>query len=212
MIAPAEIVIISAVFLILLTYHLHLAYRVRTTPLSTAIGITNQLRRDWVQTVMEDGRDILAVQTLRNWVMASSFLASSAILISLGIINAAFRSDQIVEISHSLNILGTRDETLWLIKVMILIVDFFFSFFNFTLSIRYYNHASFAINVPTAKDPIVTYDAVAEIINHGSLHYTLGMRGFYLAVLFALWLFGPTWMLMGTIILLTVLYNLDRSA
>jgi uncharacterized membrane protein len=134
MISLAEIVIIILVFFILLIYHVHLVYLVRTAPLKTAIGTTNQLRRDWVQTIMEDGRDILAVQTIRNWVMASSFLASSAILISLG------------------------------------------------------------------------------IINHGALHYMLGMRGFYLAVLFALWLFGPTWMLIGIIILITVLYKLDRSA
>ena len=178
MIPWPEIVIVAITILILISYHFHLAYKVRTSPLTTAIGITNQLRRDWVQTIMEEKRDILAVQTLRNWVMASSFLASSAILISLGIIGTAFRLDKIAETSHSINIWGDASETLWLIKLMILIVDFFFAFFNFTLSIRYYNHASFAINVPTAKDPIVTYDAVATIINHGALHYTLGMRCF----------------------------------
>jgi len=211
MISWAEIVIISITVLILLIYHVHLAYKVRSSPLTTAIGITNQLRRDWVQTVMEEKRDILAVQTLRNWVMASSFLASTSILISLGIIGVAFRSEKIAEMANALNLFGTKSETLWLIKSMLLIVDFFFTFFNFTLSIRYYNHASFAINVPTVKDPIVTYDAVAAIVNHGALHYTFGMRGFYLAVVFALWMFGPTWMLIGTIILIAALYNLDRS-
>ena len=123
MISWAEIVIIFITVLLLLIYHVHLTYRVRSSPLTTAIGVTNQLRRDWVQTVMEENRDIL-----------------------------------------------------------------------------------------TAKDPIVTYDAVAAIVNHGALHYTLGMRGFYFAVVFALWMFGPTWMLIGTIVLITVLYNLDRSA
>ena len=212
MITWAEIVIISITILILIIYHIHLVYKVRNSPLTTAIGITNQLRRDWVQTVMEEKRDILAVQTLRNWVMASSFLASTSILISLGIMGAAFRLDKIAETSHSINILGATNETLWLIKIMVLIVDFFFAFFNFTLAIRYYNHASFAINVPTAKDPIVTYDAVAQIVNHGALHYTMGMRGFYLAVVLALWLFGPTWMLAGTFVLIAVLYKIDRNA
>jgi uncharacterized membrane protein len=207
----AEIVIISITVLILLVYHLHLAYRVRSSPLTTAIGTANQLRREWVQTVMEEKRDILAIQTLRNWVMAASFLASTSILISLGIIGAIFRSDKIAEIANALNLLGTKSETLWLIKMMLLIVDFLFAIFNFTLSIRYYNHAGFAINVPTVKDPIVTYDAVAATVNHGALHYTFGMRAFYFAVVFALWMFGPTWMLMGTIILIAVLYNLDRS-
>ncbi|HIJ56995.1 MAG TPA: DUF599 family protein, partial [Deltaproteobacteria bacterium] len=33
-------------------------------------------------------------------------------------------------------ILGATNETLWLIKLMVLIVDFFFAFFNFTLTRR----------------------------------------------------------------------------
>jgi uncharacterized membrane protein len=160
---------------------------------------------------MEDKRDILAVQTLRNWVMASSFLASVAILIGLGVLNAAFRTDKMSEISIALNFFGTKNETIWMIKLMALSADFFFAFFNFALSIRYYNHASFAINVPPDQDPIVTYDAVAKIINHGTTHYTLGMRCYYLAVPFTLWLFGPSWMLAGAIILILMLYKLDRT-
>ena len=210
--ALIEIVFTSATFLILAVYHVHLIYRVRAAPLSTSIGLTNRLRRDWVRTVMEEKRDILAVQTLRNWVMASSFLASAAILIGLGVISGAFRPDKLAEFSRALNLFGVKSEAMWLIKLMVLIVDFFFAFFNFTLSIRYYNHASFAINVPPSRDPIVTYDAVTKIINRGHIHYTMGMRGYYLSVPFTLWLFGPTWMLIGTIILILVLYKLDRTA
>jgi len=95
---------------------------------------------------------------------------------------------------------------------MVLAVDFFFAFFNFALSIRYYTHASFAINVPPSHDPIVTYDAVAEILNRGAIHYTLGMRGYYLAVPFTLWMFGPLWMAIGTAVLIVILYKIDRIA
>jgi len=207
-----EIVLAAVAILILLGYHIHLAYRVRTAPLKTSIGLTNRLRRDWVKTVMTERRDLLAVQTLRNWVMASSFLASTAILIGLGLTSALFKTETISAASQALNFLGTKGQSLWLIKFMILMVDFFYAFFNFTLSIRYYNHASFAINVPTSVDPVVTHEAVADMINHGTTHYTLGMRGYYLAVPFTLWIFGPTWLLVGTIILVIVLYKLDRTA
>ena len=67
------------------------------------------------------------------------------------------------------------------------------------------------MNVPTEKEPIVTYDAVAAVINHGTIHYTLGMRGYYLAAPFTLWLFGPTWMLAGAIVLTVILYKIDRT-
>jgi len=133
-------------------------------------------------------------------------------LIGLGIIGVTFSTDKSAQLSQALNMMGSKSETVWLIKLLLLIVIFFFAFFNFALSIRYYNHASFAINVPPSKDPVVTYDAIAEIINRGTTHYTLGMRGYYLAVPFTLWLFGPTWMLIGAIILTLILYRLDRTA
>ena len=105
-----------------------------------------------------------------------------------------------------------RNETLWMFKLMLLGVIFFFAFFNFTLTIRYYNHAGFMINILEAHDPTVTAETVAATINHGALHYTLGMRGYYLAVPVGLWLFGPVWMLCGTFVLIWVLQRLDHTA
>ncbi|MBN1842610.1 MAG: DUF599 domain-containing protein [Deltaproteobacteria bacterium] len=210
-IAAAEVVLTGTAFSILVIYHLHLACQVRKDPMATSIGLGNHLRYEWVEAVMGAKEHIEAIQTLRNWVMASSFLASTAILIGLGILNTVFRTEKIAECAHALNLFGTKSLELWLIKLMILVVVFFFSFFNFALTIRYYNHASFAINIPTSDEPAITYESVAKIINRANMHYTLGMRGFYFSVPLTLWLFGPTWMLSGSIVLTVILYKLDRT-
>jgi len=63
---------------IVTAYHLHLFIRVRRNPMGTAIGITAYARRLWVKEVMQKKRDILAIQTLRNQVMAATFLASTS--------------------------------------------------------------------------------------------------------------------------------------
>lgn len=42
------------------------------------------------------------------------------------------------------------------------------------------------------------------------LKTSIGLRGYYLAIPLALWLFGPTWFLIGTFILVIVLFKLDR--
>ena len=207
-----ELTITLVTFLIILTYHVYLFIRTRRAPLSTAIGITYHVRHNWVQSVMQNGRDILAVQTLRNQVMAATFLASTAILISLGLLGVAFQPGVFNEISHALNIIGTKNETLWMIKLLVLAVLFFSAFFNFTLTIRYYNHAGMMINIPEAHDPAATPETVSKVLNNGARHYTLGMRGYYLAVPATLWLFGPLWMLSGTIILIAILYRLDGEA
>jgi uncharacterized membrane protein len=196
---------------LLIIYHFQLYRQVRRNPLTTAIGLTNHARRAWVQIIVDKRRDILAVQTLRNWVMASTFLASTAILISLGLVASAFRTEITSSATQTLNVFGHPSETLWIIKLFVLSALFFYAFFNFTLSIRYYNHAGLLINVPQDLEPSSNVDAVTSILNHGALHYTLGMRGFYLAIPLGLWLFGPFWMLGGSVLVVLVLYRLDRE-
>jgi uncharacterized membrane protein len=207
-----EVYLTSAAFLLIIVYHVLLIHQIRTRPLTTAMGITNHLRGHWVESIMEGERDILAVQTLRNWVMASSFLASAAILISVGLVSVAASPEKMSEISPSLQVLVREHRLLWLFKLMVLIIDFFFIFFNFTLAIRYYNHVNFMINVPSTLAHKITPDYITGILNRGMRHYSMGMRGYYLGVLLVLWLFGPIWMLLGTIVMLLVLYHLDRTA
>jgi len=207
-----EIMLVVLAAVVIIAYHAHLYTKVRREPLQTAVGITNHARQMWVKGVIREKRDIMAVQTLRNQVMAATFLASTAILISLGSFSAAFRPGVFDGISHGLNLLGTKTETLWMFKLMLLGILFFVTFFNFTLAIRYYNHAGFMINTFGQSDATVSAEAVTQVINHGALHYTIGMRGFYLSVPLALWLFGPVWMLAGSLVLVTVLYRLDREA
>jgi uncharacterized membrane protein len=207
----SEIGLALVSFGVLFGYHFQLYRQVRNNPLTTAIGLTNHARRAWVQTIVEKKRDILAVQTFRNWVMASTFLASTAILISLGLVASAFRTEITSSATQALNVFGHPSETFWIVKLFALSALFFYAFFNFTLSIRYYNHASLLINVPQDLEPSSGVDAVALILNHGALHYTLGMRGFYLAIPIGLWLFGPVWMLGGTVLVVFILYRLDRE-
>ena len=115
----------------LLAYHGYLVFKVRTDALKTSVGMTNRLRGEWVRTVMEKKRDILAVQTLRNWVMAASFLASTAILLAIGILNVAFKPEGLSALTKAVNLVGSQNETLWFVKLLLLTVDFFFAFFNF---------------------------------------------------------------------------------
>ncbi|MCB2168947.1 MAG: DUF599 domain-containing protein [Deltaproteobacteria bacterium] len=212
MISLYETFLVVSTAVVFVAYHTHLIVKVRRHPLTTAVGITNHAREMWVKGIMKDKRDILAVQTLRNQVMAATFLASTAILICLGSFSAAFRTDVFSEATHALNLLGTRTETLWMFKLMVLGIVFFVAFFNFTLCIRYFNHVGFMINTFQENDSTVSAEAVTTVLNHGALHYTIGMRGFYLSVPLALWLFGPIWMLAGGLLLLAVLYRLDREA
>jgi len=132
----------------LVAYHIDLLREMRNDPLSTSLGLAGRTRALWVQTIMKSGKDILAVQTLRNWTMAAPFLSC------------------------------------W---------------------------APFMINLPVDAGTEISVEDVVETLDRGGTHYTLGMRGYYLAIPLALWLFGPLWMLAGALLLLVTRYRLDRS-
>jgi uncharacterized membrane protein len=205
-----EVVFGLATFVVLTIYHLYWLYQIRKAPLMTYKGITTHLRRMWVESIMKEKRDILSVQTLRNWIMAASFLASTAMLIGLGLLSFLFKPEHITEIPFNFDLIFSKMKALFLAKLMLLMIHFFFAFFSFTLSIRYLNQVNFLINVPYDCDPLLTPEFIAHTLDLGMNHYTLGMRAFYLSVVVTLWLFGPVWMFMGSLILVYILYKLDH--
>ena len=200
-----------AAFLLLFLYHVYLAKKIRRDPMSTSQGLAHRTRDLWVRDVIACGRDILAVQTLRNWTMGATFLASTAILISLGIFNLAITSDRQGELSQILSHFGSMHPGLWLGKLMLLGGDFLFAFFNFLLAIRYYNHTGFMINLPKDSNSEISVEDVIAILDRGGLHYFLGMRGYYLAIPLLFWLFGPIWLLAGVFFIVAMLHYLDRG-
>ena len=201
----------AAALLLLVFYHVHLYHKIKHDPLSTSQGLAARTRALWVQAMMRDSRDILAVQTLRNWTMAATFLASTAILIGLGIFNLAITADKQGELSLLISHFGSDHPGLWIGKLILLGIDFLLAFFNFTLAVRYYNHTCFMINLPPDMRAEITVGDVATILDRGGIHYTLGMRAYYLAIPMALWLFGPLWLLAGTLVMITALYRIDRG-
>lgn len=205
-----EIVFGAATFVVLTTYHIYWLYKVRRTPLQTYRGVTRHLRRVWVESVITEKRDILSVQTLRNWIMASSFLASTAMIIGLGLLSFLFKPDHISEMPFDPTLIFSRMKTLFMVKLMVLMVHFFFAFFSFTLSIRYMNQINFMINIPIECDPLLSPEFIANTLDTGMAHYTMGMRAFYLSVVATLWLFGPVWMFLGSLVMVFVLYRLDH--
>jgi uncharacterized membrane protein len=228
----AQILMIASGFAILVGYHVRLFIRLHHRPDTTSIGLANHMRTLWVKNMMAEGKkDVLPVQTLRNLTMAASFLASTAILVGLGILNLAIGSETMPAASQLPVFIGFHSHTLWTIKLMLLWAVFFFCFYNFMLAVRYYNHTALLINVPPDQHtsealhrpgflvrlPQVSGVApgvrmVAEVFNQGAAHYTLGMRGYYLVVPIALWLMGAIWLFAGALGLVLVLHRIDSRA
>jgi uncharacterized membrane protein len=208
-----DIASVAASIIMLAGYHLYLRIKVRRNPYYSIQAVNRAARTAWVKGIMQDeSRSILGVQTLRNSTMAATFLASTAVLLIIGTLTLSEQTDKLVNTWHSLNALGSLHPGLWTAKLLFLLSNFFMAFFSFAMSVRLYNHVGYQINVP-AKDrpPAINPKNVAIHLNRAGYYYSLGMRAYYYAVPLVFWLFGPLFMVAATLVLIAVLYHVDRA-
>ncbi len=196
---------------LLLLYHVYLRNKVRKNPTYTVQAINRTARRLWVETMMNQGKpDVIAVQTLRNSTMAATFLASTAVLLIMGVLTLSSQNQ-----GHAWQIFnthGTNHPELWLFKLMLLLINLFVAFFSFSMAIRIYNHVGFLINVPLSLNhPSLSAKHVSAHLNSAGKYYSIGMRTYYYCVPLVFWLFGPGLMLLATAGLVPLLYKHDRS-
>ncbi len=194
-------------------YHLYLRIKVARNPAYTVQSVNIIARAAWVESIMHaEGKEVLAVQTLRNSTMAATFLASTAVLLIMGVLTLSEQGDRLSSTWHALNIFGATHTGLWLVKLLLLLLDLFIVFFSFSMSVRVYNHVGYMINVPlTMNHKMISPRHVAITLNRAGRFYSIGMRAFYFTVPLVFWLFGPHFMLGATLVLLPVLYRLDRA-
>jgi len=208
-----DIASVAASIVLLVTYRAYLWFRVRRNPCYSIQAVNRAARCAWVQGIMQDeSKSILGVQTLRNSTMAATFLASTAVLLIIGTLTLTEQTDKLVNTWHSLNALGSHHPGLWTAKLLFLLSNFFVAFFSFAMSVRLYNHVGYQINVPIQlRPPSINPKNVAIHLNRAGYYYSLGMRAYYYAVPLVFWLFGPHFMFAATVVLIAMLYHVDRA-
>ena len=199
--------------LLVIAYHMFLRRKIKQDPTYTVQAVNKIARTSWVETIMNDDRHaVLAVQTLRNSTMAATFLASTSVLLIMGVLTLSEQEEKLQSTWHTLNVIGAIHPTLWMVKLILMLLDLFVAFFSFSMAIRIYNHVGFMVNVPVKLNhKMLTPAHVATHLNRAGHFYSLGMRAYYLLVPLVFWLFGPHFMLVSTLALLLVLYRLDRA-
>ncbi|MBZ0104960.1 MAG: DUF599 domain-containing protein [Sulfuricella denitrificans] len=197
---------------LLVAYQFYLKYREKRNPAYTVGAVNILARTAWVEMIMREGKDLLAVQTLRNSTMAATFLASTAVLLIMGVLTLSGQGDRLGSSWHSLNMMGEKHSGLWLAKLLLLLLDLLIAFFSFSMSIRVFNHVGYMINVPIALGhKSIQPRNVAIHLNRAGRFYYLGMRAYYFSVPVVFWLFGPHFMVLSTIGLIFFLFRIDRA-
>lgn len=163
-----------------IVYHGFYSYWTTRHPLETVKGKIALYRRTWVKRILDREEQMLAVQSLRNLLMTSSFMASSALLVVAVVLN------------YLLGVGGAApgDDSLKF-KLLLLVVIYGYAFFSFLLSVRYLNH--FTILVGADKDligsiePVDAVTFLSNILNRAGNRFTMGQRAFYFSLPAVAW-------------------------
>lgn len=208
-----DIIAFSVSCLMILAYYLYLGRRTRRAPHSSVHALNARIRERWVGMIISSGKmEVLAIQTLRNSVMAANFMASTAILLIIGTLNL---SDKIGHWSlewHPFRISSEISGKLWQIKLCLLLFDFSIAFYCFSMAIRFFNHVGYMINLPGQTTPEGgLFKQTCAYLNRAGSYYTLGTRTFFFSLPIIAWFFGPYFLIFGTFGLIAALAILDKT-
>lgn len=207
-----EWVVMAGSVLILLVYEAYLFWLGRSSPLKVARTAHADIRARWVVAVMSrPGAEILVVQTIRNSVMAASFMASTAVIALTGTLtlsglgnvgNPVWQKS----VLSGLQISGILTAT----KLILLALIFFASFMFSTMGVRYFSHASYLITIEMGSEPGRRHALATRYLNRAGYQYSMGLRTFFLCIPILASLFNTWIMLPATVLLIVVLYQFDR--
>ncbi|CAL8159293.1 unnamed protein product [Prunus armeniaca] len=155
------------------------------------MGLNSAVCKQWVFSMIADPmkNGVLIIRTLRNNIIASSLLATTAITLS-----------SVISVFVSTSTSSSSDSTvsqqlvytipLSSIKYFCILLCFLVGFLCNVQSTRYFAHASFLATLPTGKDKTDYIEYVLTTVNRGSYFWSLGLRAFYLSIPLFLWIFG----------------------
>ncbi|XP_072956569.1 uncharacterized protein [Typha angustifolia] len=209
-----DLVVVPLSLLVVATYHSWLLFTIIRNPKSTVIGLNALARKRWVATMMADPikNGVLAVQTLRNNIMASTVLATTAITLAslIGVFVGATSASASSPFSSSSSLVyGNKTTIVASVKFFAISLCFILAFVCNVQSIRHYAHVSFLLCIPASAAVSTSY--VARSLNRGSFFWSLGLRAFYLSFTLFLWIFGPIPMLVFSLVMCCLLYLLDTT-
>lgn len=202
---------IAACFIVFALYEWYLRWATLRAPMKLARSAHAAIRTNWVKAVMRrTGTEILVIQTLRNSVMAASFMATTAILALSGTLTLsgiANANNGLWQTAHA----GTGPPTLFAVKLLLLTGSFFVSFLFMAMAVRFFNHAGYVITGEVASEEANRKETLAAAyLNRAGNYYSFGMRAFFACIPFLAGLFSSYFMLPATCFLILILYWFDR--
>lgn len=204
--------------LMLIIYHIRLAYKIWKTPSSTILGLNHLALQAWVHATLKDGlqNGVFVVQTMRNSIMSSSSLAAAAVAMTtmLGFVVANNMRSLASGISHPV-MLGEGGLLIGFpIKLAAVVPFFFIATLCYMHSATCYSNGSLLLGMLSQSDtslPLLAHEHFKKSLVWASMLRFIGTRAFFFTFPIFSWLYGPIAMVCTSFILTTLLHFQDST-
>lgn len=199
---------------------------------SSVTSSMSRYRREWMNNMVV--RELRIVDTTIQTALLNgvAFFASTSILLAGGALTVLGATDTAIDVFNELPIIGKVTQTLWEIKVMLLVFVFTYAFFKFAWCYRLFIYVVIIIGAtpPAAarnendtpkntsgkdfdEEPNTTQlrseyaKRAANLHDLGAKHFNRGLRAYMFAIAAIAWFFHPTALVFSSILVLLVLYR-----
>jgi uncharacterized membrane protein len=175
----------------------------------------NGYRREWVMRMTHRDNRIPDVALMANLSSSPTFFASTTMLVIGGLLAMLGRTSQAVDVVSKIPFSVSASESVWEVKIVLLLCVFVFAFFRFTWALRQFNFC--AIMIGAAPSPgafreegetarTTFADKVGQLIALAGESFNDGLRAYYFAIAALTWFVQPQLFMLTTSIVVLILY------
>ncbi|KEQ17728.1 membrane protein [Endozoicomonas numazuensis] len=172
-------------------------------------------RRDWMYRLLGRDNRIADASLLSSLRASVSFFASTSILVMAGLITGIAASEEAVGVLSTMPFVTTYTRELWELKVLVMLIIFVYTFFEFTWSLRLYNFTCVLMGSAPLMHDIsgnkteqkVFADKAGHILTLAANHFNYGLRAYYFALATLSWFIHPSIFIISTIMVVVILYR-----
>jgi uncharacterized membrane protein len=176
------------------------------------MSVMSGYRQEWWQRVLEREQRIVDAAILANLSNASTFFASTTLLILGGLLALLGTSERVLAVMAELPFTARSQESLWEYKVLLLVGIFVYAFFKFTWSLRQHIFNSVLVGAAPTRDsdPERLADYVSRagrIATFAADNFNYGLRAYYFGLAALTWFLNSWIFMVVTAWVVLILYN-----
>jgi uncharacterized membrane protein len=167
----------------------------------TISAAMNKFRRQWLLEMSRRETRLVDVNALASLAHNMTFFASTTILVIGGLFALLGSADRAIGALNGLPFAVATSQTVWEVKVLLLIVVFVSAFFQFAWASRMSNYCAILIGAAPgigSPDSAAHAERAARMTNLMGHHFNLGLRGYFFALAFLGWFVHPWLLIIAT--------------